>query len=111
MVASNGSNRGFLATARDALRAAASFIIVGAGLRRRERKNKRQAPTGLLRSEDAELLPNDRRKLLSASRDLHRNFSFAAWMIRRHLDYVSSFSFQCRSGNPALDGQVERLMR
>jgi capsid protein len=111
VVASNGSHRGFLATARNALRSATRFISGGSGYDAVKEKNKRQAPTGLLRSEDAELLPNDRRKLLSGSRDLHRNFSLAAWMIRRHLDYVSSFSFQCRSGNPALDGQVERLMR
>ena len=29
-------------------------------------KNKRQAPTGILRSEDSELPPTERRKLLSA---------------------------------------------
>jgi hypothetical protein len=42
----------------------------------------------------------ERRKLISAGRDIHRNFSLAAWMLRKHLDYVSSFTFQCRSGNP-----------
>ena len=42
-------------------------------------KNKRSAPTGILRSEDAELTPTDRRKMLSASRSLHRNFTMAAW--------------------------------
>ena len=31
-------------------------------------KNKRQAPTGILRSEDSELPPTERRKLLSATR-------------------------------------------
>lgn len=73
-------------------------------------KNKRQAPTGILRSEDAELQTGHRRLLVSSTRDLHRNFSLAAWMIRRHLDYVSTFSFQSKTGG-AVDDQLERLMR
>jgi hypothetical protein len=56
-----------------------------------ESKNRRQAPTGRLRSEDKELLPHQRRKLTSAARDIHRNFTIAAWAIRKHLDYVSTF--------------------
>ena len=74
-------------------------------------KNKRQAPTGILRSEDSELPPTERRKLLSATRTLHRNFSVAAWMIRKHLDYVSTFSFQARTGDGDLDDSLERLVR
>lgn len=74
-------------------------------------KNKRSAPTGILRSEDAELTQADRRKMLSAARTLHRNFSVAAWMIRKHLDYVSTFTFQARTGNDALDQSLERLVR
>jgi capsid protein len=74
-------------------------------------KNKRSAPTGILRSEDAELTQADRKKMLSASRTLHRNFAVAAWMIRKHLDYVSTFSFQARTGNDALDESLEKLVR
>src|SRR6187401_3489249 len=74
-------------------------------------KNKRSAPTGILRSEDAELTPADRRKMLSASRTLHRNFTVAAWMIRKHLDYVSTFTFQARTGNDSLDDSLEKLVR
>jgi lambda family phage portal protein len=75
-----------------------------------ESKNRRQAPTGRLRSEDKELLPHQRRKLTSASRDIHRNFTIAAWAIRKHLDYVSTFSFQSRTGSADLDGRIEDLM-
>jgi len=74
-----------------------------------ESKNRRQAPTGRLRSEDKELLPHQRRKLTSASRDIHRNFTIAAWAIRKHLDYVSTFSFQSRTGSAELDGRIEDL--
>jgi hypothetical protein len=58
--------------------------------------------TGILRARTASC-PTERRKLLSATRTLHRNFSVAAWMIRKHLDYVSTFSFQARTGNNELD--------
>jgi len=72
---------------------------------------RRATPTGILRSEDDELTHTERRKLLSSARDVHRNFSLAAWMIRRHLDYVSTFSFQCKTDNGELDDSVERLVR
>jgi len=75
-----------------------------------ESKNRRQAPTGRLRSEDKELLPHQRRKLTSAARDIQRNFTIAAWAIRKHLDYVSTFSFQSRTGNPDLDDRIEVLI-
>ena len=70
-----------------------------------ESKNRRQAPTGRLRSEDKELLPQQRRKLTSAARDIHRNFTIAAWAIRKHLDYVSTFSFQSGTGHAASEGE------
>jgi capsid protein len=73
-------------------------------------KNKRQAPTGIIRSEDRELVQADRRKLISAARDIHRNFAVAAWMIRRHLDYVTTFTFQARTGDKALNRVVEERM-
>lgn len=74
-------------------------------------KAKRQPPSGLLRSEDDELNVTQRRLLLSASRDIHRNYVIAAWMIRRHLDYVTTFRFQCRGDDPALNRQIDTLMR
>lgn len=99
------------ATAWNAAGRVLGFSTGGSGYDAVKEKNKRTAPTGLVRSEDAELMPSDRKKLVSSTRDLHRNFSLAAWMIRRHLDYVSTFSFQCRSGNDAIDESVEKLMR
>lgn len=71
---------------------------------------KRKAPPGLLQSEDRELLQEQRRKLISGSRDLRRNFAIAAWMVRRHLDYVSTFSFQAKTGNDALDQKLEKII-
>lgn len=70
-------------------------------------KAKRQAPTGICRSEDAELDPSQRRQLLSASRDINRNFVIASWMVRRHLDFVTTFRFQARSIDAALNKKLE----
>jgi len=74
-------------------------------------KQRRRVIATLLRSEDDELLASARGKLVSQARDLPRNYSVAAWAIRKHLDYVASFNFQARSGNTDLDNSIERLMR
>lgn len=74
-------------------------------------EGKRQRPTGLVRSEDAELLPDKRRLLISQSRDLARNFSVAGWMVRRHLDYVTTFSFQARLPDNDLNEKIEAKLR
>lgn len=71
---------------------------------------RRQPPTGTLRSEDGELPAGDRRKLVSGIRDINRNFAIASWMVRKHLDYITTFKFQARSGNPNLDARVEAIV-
>lgn len=71
---------------------------------------KRKAPTALLQSEDRELLAESRRKLVASTREIRRNFSIAAWAIRRHLDYVSTFSFQAKTGDDALDAKLEKII-
>lgn len=73
-------------------------------------KGRRRPPHGRLRNEDVELSPSDRRKLVATTRDLQRNFAIAAWAIRKHLDYVSSFTFQSRTADPALNQRIEELM-
>ena len=74
-------------------------------------KQKRRAPSGDVRSEDKILPESGRRQISSDALDLSRNFSACAWAIRKHLDYVSYFDFHARTGNNAIDGQVETLMR
>lgn len=63
-----------------------------------------------MRSEDKLLRPYDRDTLASSARNLGRNAPDFGWMIRKHLDYVSTFSFQCRSGITELDDKIEDLM-
>src|SRR5262249_22265932 len=73
-------------------------------------KNRRRVQTPDMRSEDRLFLPLDRDKLISNARNLRRNSAIAAWAIRKHLDYVSTFSFQCRTGDSEFDQRVEELM-
>ena len=49
--------------------------------------------------------------MIANARDLNQNFSIAAWAIRRHLDYTSSFTFQPRTGDAELDASLANLMR
>lgn len=73
-------------------------------------KGRRRAPPNLMQSEDAVLFPAARQKLTAASRDITRNFTIAAWMVRKHLDYVSQFGFHSRTGVGGLDDRIESLM-
>ncbi len=75
-----------------------------------ENTGRRRARPVLLRSEDRELLPVRRRALVSSARDLNRNLSIAAWALRKHVDFVASFEFQCRTGNAEFDKNIEGLM-
>lgn len=72
---------------------------------------KRPGATGINRSEDAELLAAQRAKLVSAGRDIHRNFAIVGWMVRKHLDYVSTFEFQAKLDDPAKNAQVEAFVK
>ena len=75
-----------------------------------EDKKRRQAPRNLLRSEDRELKLGDRAKLITAARDLRRNFTIAGWAIRKHLDYTTTFTFQGRTEDPKVNQALEGLM-
>lgn len=72
--------------------------------------NKRTNPTGINRSEDAELSPSERAKLLSAGRDLHRNFAIVGWAVRKHLDYVASFVFQGKIADAEKNAKLEKFI-
>jgi capsid protein len=71
---------------------------------------KRKRPATEKRSEDLILNERKRDLLASATRDLQRNFALVAWAVRKHLDYVSMFDFQMRTGEDALNIDIERRM-
>lgn len=75
-----------------------------------ESNGRRKQPAVRRRPEDRELTPRQRIQLSSSTRDLERNFAIAAWAIRKHLDYVSTFSFQANTGDDATDERIEELM-
>ena len=57
-------------------------------------EGRRRSPSGVNRSEDQELTPYNRWQLYEAGRNLARNSSAVGFAIRKHLDYVSKFTFQ-----------------
>ena len=59
---------------------------------------KRKAASSVLKHEEEQLKHRDRKALVSTGRDLNRNYSVVAWAVRKHLDYVSHFNFQSRTG-------------
>jgi capsid protein len=73
-------------------------------------KKRRQAPRASIKNEDDELDQAKRKKLVATSKDQARNISFLAWAIRKHLDYVSAFTFHPQTGNAELDKRLEFLM-
>jgi capsid protein len=104
--------------------ARARFGAAGGGYDATLPRGKRKVPLARSRSEDAELNNNQRMILGGTTRDLRRNFAVAAWAIRQHLDYVSTFNFQCRCRNSRrmkarwsqeelanVDDQVESIVR
>ena len=77
---------------------------------------RRRAPQTAIYAEHVVLPESKRCKLLATAQDQIRNVTLVAWMVRRHLDYVSKFLLQFRTAasetdtaRVALDNQVRRL--
>lgn len=63
---------------------------------------RRRNPTVSHADEDA-ILPGPKRdRMTAAGRDLARNFTLTAWMIRRHLDYCATFELHATHEDQAL---------
>lgn len=73
-------------------------------------KKRRRAPKARTYSEDSHANDRDRRKITATSRDVFRNFTIARWLVGKHLDFVSSFSFQSVTGDQGLDRDIETLI-
>lgn len=72
--------------------------------------HKRRMASTNLRSEDAELISQKRKQLQAQSQDCLRNFSVARFIVGRHLDYVSRFSFSSQTKTD-FDYEFEARMR
>lgn len=75
-----------------------------------EPKGRRKATRSRVAREDYHVRGNKHRRLQENAADLCRNLSLAAWMVRRHLDYVSQFDFHGRNDDDDLNTQIELLM-
>lgn len=72
-----------------------------------ETSKRRKSPAQRIKSPDDGLTVSKRRQLQANTRDLQKNFSVAAWAIRRHLDYVSAVNFEANSGDDVFDRELE----
>lgn len=63
---------------------------------------RRRPPTVTHQDEDAVLPLVKRDRMTAAGRDLARNFTLTAWMIRRHLDYCATFELHATHDDQAL---------
>jgi len=70
---------------------------------------RRRDPGNTIRSSDDLLDTSKRRRLMEGGRELWRNYSVAAWAIRKHLDYVATFNFQAQTDNDDLNRELESL--
>lgn len=74
-------------------------------------KGRRQAPQTRVYHESEVLTKVKRKKLQATAQDQARNQSLVAWMVRKHLDYVSKFHFSFRTGQSGIDTLVNRIFR
>lgn len=72
-------------------------------------KKRRRAPATKVKHESIVLNEKKRTKLLATAQDQVRNHSLVAWMVRKHLDYVSSFHFNFRTPDADLNKLVNRI--
>jgi capsid protein len=72
--------------------------------------NQRRDPGTRIQSSDALLDSTKRKRVIEGARDLWRNYSVAAWAVRKHLDFVSTFTFQASTEDPEFNERLESLM-
>jgi capsid protein len=75
-----------------------------------EPKGRRKSVLSTITTVDKSLSGKKRNQLAANSTDLVQNFSVFAWMIRRHLDYVSKFRFQAKTVDKAFNVELEKWM-
>lgn len=76
-----------------------------------EERGRRRVIRTETRREEEILNGAQRSKLTSGTRDLRRNFEVAAWMVRKHLDFVSRFRYESRTVDKGFNRDMEALVR
>lgn len=72
-------------------------------------QGRRKAPAARTRHEDEMLKPRDRSKMTGTIRDQVRNLSLVAWVIRKHVDYITDFVPHIRTGSDDLNKRLYNL--
>lgn len=72
---------------------------------------KREAITKNLRSEDWDVRDHERQLMSSSASKVIANYSVAAWAVRKHLDYTTSFDFSATTRDDAFNTDLEGFMR
>ena len=75
-----------------------------------ENRGRRKSPPATIQREDSYLRGTNRTRLQAGAGDIVRNFSIAAWAVRRHLDYVARFEFKATTKDPKLNEAIEQLV-
>ncbi len=70
----------------------------------------RKTRSTTLKSEDRHLPPQKRQALTAKARENARNFVVAAWAVRKHLDWVTSFRFQARTKDRGFNRELEEFV-
>lgn len=71
---------------------------------------RRTSPPSVTYAEDTVATARIRRILEANARDLARNFAIAKWAINKHLDYVTSFSFQAKTTDQGFNRELEAFI-
>jgi len=74
-------------------------------------KGKRQAPQTRTKHEFNILNQKSRAKLNATAQEQARNHALCAWMIRKHLDYVSKFRVSIRTDQTELDIMLNAILK
>ncbi len=85
--------------------------VGGGGIDAIDQPKKRRNPTGRTTSLDDEIKDRKRSRISLTARNVRTNFEVAAWAIRKHLDFVSSFTFSMRTKDEAFNKQVEDFVK
>lgn len=76
-----------------------------------QNNGRRQAPQTRVKHEQVILKDRNRQKMYATAQDQMRNHALIAWMVRKHLDYVSKFHFSFRTDKQKLDKLVNRIFK
>jgi capsid protein len=73
-----------------------------------QNKGRRKAPKTRIQAEGKVLRRSDRVKLVATIKELSRNNTVVSWALRKHLDYISNFTFQAKTNDTELNKEIEK---